>query len=165
MNKPILCGALMVMAFAAPAALPGEAGAQQTITCSSQDERRTTCAADTRGGAYLSRQISRAPCEYDRTWGYTPGGIWVSNGCRAEFVVDIPPATTPISAADALRVCRNTVAARMAMTNPSVVRVEIHPPDDQDGRSVGWSTSDGRAGSCRVNANGEVTGWLVRVPR
>ena len=31
------------------------------------------------------RQLSRAACIQGRTWGYGRNGIWVSDGCRAEF--------------------------------------------------------------------------------
>ena len=56
-----------------------------TITCSSDDGRRNYCAADTRNGVRLTRQISESACDYGRTWGYDARGIWVDNGCRAEF--------------------------------------------------------------------------------
>ena len=35
----------------------------------------------------LTRQISRNACILNRTWGYDSRGIWVSNGCRGEFLV------------------------------------------------------------------------------
>ena len=56
-----------------------------TITCSSNDGRHNHCEADTRNGVDLTRQISESACEYGRTWGYDARGIWVDNGCRAEF--------------------------------------------------------------------------------
>ena len=43
------------------------------------------CRADTRNGARLYRQLSRARCQYNDTWGYDRRGIWVEQGCRAEF--------------------------------------------------------------------------------
>ncbi|HYM05616.1 MAG TPA: DUF3011 domain-containing protein [Terriglobales bacterium] len=60
-------------------------GAGGTITCASNDGRRNYCEADTRNGVVLTRQISGSPCDYGRTWGYDARGIWVDNGCRAEF--------------------------------------------------------------------------------
>jgi hypothetical protein len=33
----------------------------------------------------LSRQISSDPCVAGRSWGFEQTGIWVNNGCRAEF--------------------------------------------------------------------------------
>lgn len=149
------------------AGMPDHASAQRRINCESQQHRRAACEADTRGGVFLRQQNSLATCTYGQSWGYTANAVWVTNGCRGEFVVDIPPAgsgSMAISPDDALRICRNTVAARLSLTDPTVVRVDIFPPDDQDGRSIGWVTSDGRGGSCRVSASGEVTGWTVRVP-
>jgi hypothetical protein len=167
MRKTTLYAALGVACLGL-GALPGHASAQRKIRCDSQVDRRTQCEADTRGGVYLHEQKSSAPCLYDRTWGYTPTAVWVANGCRGEFMVDIPPVgsgSSPISPADAMRICRNTVAARLTIPDPTVVRVDIYPPDDQAGRSVGWTTSNGYAGSCRVSATGEVTGWTIRNPQ
>lgn len=57
-----------------------------TVRCESNDNRSRRCAADTRGGVMLSRQLSRTACVQGRSWGWDNGGIWVSHGCRAEFV-------------------------------------------------------------------------------
>lgn len=68
-------------------ALPQPASAQ-TITCESHHNRRQYCqVGDTRGGVELVRQISRAPCERGRSWGYDDQGIWVDRGCKGEFSV------------------------------------------------------------------------------
>lgn len=53
--------------------------------CESQDGRTRECAANTRAGVQLVRVLSNAPCVQGRTWGYGRNGIWVSQGCRAEF--------------------------------------------------------------------------------
>jgi hypothetical protein len=57
------------------------------ITCSSNDGRRKYCNADTRAGVRMTRQLSKPPCDQNRTWGYDRSGIWVDRGCRAEFMV------------------------------------------------------------------------------
>jgi Protein of unknown function (DUF3011) len=57
----------------------------QTVLCESNGSARKHCPADTRGGVRLSRQVSTAPCREGSTWGYDDRGVWVSNGCRAEF--------------------------------------------------------------------------------
>lgn len=166
MRKTMLCTALAAASLAV-SALPGRADAQRKIECESQAGRRTLCEADTRGGVYLHERESDAPCTYGRTWGYTPTAVWVSNGCRGEFIVDLPPVVTPrqpLSAADALRICRNTAAARLDLANPSAVRIDVQPPDAQGGRAIGWSTG-GRSGTCRVSSTGQVTGWTVRGQR
>ncbi len=56
-----------------------------TIRCESIDRRRSYCAIDTRGGVDIERQLSSANCIYRRTWGYDRRGIWVDQGCRADF--------------------------------------------------------------------------------
>lgn len=57
-----------------------------SITCSSRENRRQSCAWDTRRGIpQLVEQLSGSRCEHGRSWGYTRGAVWVSNGCRARF--------------------------------------------------------------------------------
>ncbi len=57
----------------------------QTLTCGSRGNHRAYCAADTRRGAILVQQVSQAPCVQGRSWGFDARGIWVQNGCRAQF--------------------------------------------------------------------------------
>lgn len=60
----------------------------ERLVCKSSDYRRRYCPADIRyGAAALVRQRSQAPCVYGRTWAYDQRGIWVSNGCEAEFEI------------------------------------------------------------------------------
>lgn len=59
----------------------------QVFRCESQDNRVRRCSADTRYGVRINRQLSDAPCVQGRSWGYDNSGVWVSNGCRAEFVI------------------------------------------------------------------------------
>ena len=61
----------------------GDAG--RLFRCESNDRRPRECAADIRGGVQLVRQLSSAPCVQGRTWGYSRNGVWVADGCRAEF--------------------------------------------------------------------------------
>ncbi len=62
-------------------------GDSGTIRCESEGGRQRRCNVDTRGGVSLSRQLSDSPCIQGRSWGYDRGGIWVGQGCRAEFEV------------------------------------------------------------------------------
>ena len=57
----------------------------RVFRCESNDGRYVECAANTRAGGQPVRQLSRAPCIEGQSWGYGRGGIWVSQGCRAEF--------------------------------------------------------------------------------
>lgn len=77
---------VMVLAAAAGAA-PRPAQAQNVITCESHGGRRQTCSVDTRGGVRLVRRLSDNPCIQGRSWGTTRNGVWVDDGCRAQFAV------------------------------------------------------------------------------
>ncbi len=57
----------------------------QVFRCESHDGRARECAANTRAGVQLVKQLSSSPCIQGRTWGYGRNGIWVAQGCRAEF--------------------------------------------------------------------------------
>jgi hypothetical protein len=62
-------------------------GHSRTVRCESTNSRRTTCRVDTQGGVRIARQISHTDCLEGRTWGANSSGIWVSNGCRADFAI------------------------------------------------------------------------------
>ena len=66
---------------------PATAGAGKRVICESKDGQRSLCAADTSMGVAVVRQVSDAPCVLNSTWGYDSNGIWVTAGCRAEFVL------------------------------------------------------------------------------
>jgi len=55
------------------------------IYCASDDGSRHFCPARTDMGVRLSRQRSGSECILGRTWGYTRRGVWVDQGCRADF--------------------------------------------------------------------------------
>ena len=63
----------------------GSSYGEQRITCESNSQRTNWCALDTRGGVTLVRQLSRGSCIEGRSWGFDRRGVWVSQGCRAEF--------------------------------------------------------------------------------
>jgi len=65
----------------------GPSQAMQTVLCESSGSRRTHCSADTSFGVSLTREISNNNCFVNRTWGSDENGVWVSNGCRAEFAM------------------------------------------------------------------------------
>ena len=58
----------------------------QQIVCESWQFRPQQCPADTRGGVRLLQQTGGI-CTQGQTWGFSPAGIWVTNGCRAIFAV------------------------------------------------------------------------------
>ena len=60
------------------------------VRCESQDQGTQRCEIPGgRGGARveIAEQLSRAPCRFGTSWGYDRRAIWVSDGCRAEFLV------------------------------------------------------------------------------
>lgn len=67
---------------------PGAVPAAATlVTCESKGGHRTLCKGATGRGVGLIRQLSEANCVLNRSWGYDATGIWVSDGCRADFAV------------------------------------------------------------------------------
>jgi hypothetical protein len=68
-----------------PGLAPGPRSA--SIVCESQDGKKKICPADTRLGVAVVRQMSDSPCTLNSTWGYDSDGIWVTAGCRAEFIL------------------------------------------------------------------------------
>jgi hypothetical protein len=59
----------------------------RTVVCESDSNSRHRCDVDTQYGVRLTRQLSRTDCVLNRTWGYDSRGIWVREGCRAEFTL------------------------------------------------------------------------------
>jgi hypothetical protein len=61
-------------------------GSGRRASCESRDGRYRECPVNFTGRAQVYRQLSSSTCLYNRDWGQRFGMIWVSNGCRAEFV-------------------------------------------------------------------------------
>jgi len=59
----------------------------QTVRCDSNgyNADRQYCPVDARGGVRMAREYSNNVCRQGSNWGYDNGGIWVSNGCSADF--------------------------------------------------------------------------------
>lgn len=64
-----------------------QGGRGDVVRCESSDRRTRHCNVDTRGGVRLVRQLSDARCIEGSTWGTDRNGIWVTQGCRAEFAL------------------------------------------------------------------------------
>ena len=81
-------GAALPVAAAPQFARPADAYlpvAQQTVRCESNDGRTVVCPFPTRTGVRLVRQLSDSDCVAGRNWGYDARGVWVTQGCRADF--------------------------------------------------------------------------------
>lgn len=61
-----------------------------TVGCESIDGRDRFCQVDLggAGSASLQQQISNTPCIEGQNWGSNRAGIWVTQGCRAVFLID-----------------------------------------------------------------------------
>ena len=59
----------------------------QTLRCASKGGKYNYCPTNTGGYVRLERQLSDTQCVKWRTWGYDSNGVWVDQGCRAEFTV------------------------------------------------------------------------------
>ena len=58
-----------------------------TFRCESTGGQQQFCQVDSRAGVRIVRQLSNSACVQGQSWGIARGGVWVSNGCRAEFAV------------------------------------------------------------------------------
>jgi hypothetical protein len=58
-----------------------------TVRCESVGGHRTFCPVGRIERVRVSRQLSQRSCIRGRNWNYDSRGIWVSNGCRANFQV------------------------------------------------------------------------------
>jgi hypothetical protein len=56
------------------------------VRCESDDGKTRECPVDATGGARLLRQLSKTPCVEGQSWGRMRRSIWVTQGCRAEFL-------------------------------------------------------------------------------
>lgn len=67
--------------------IPMTSSTRSTVVCESQNNALNRCAANTIYGVTLARQLSNNMCVRGQTWGYDADGIWVTRGCRGEFVL------------------------------------------------------------------------------
>jgi Protein of unknown function (DUF3011) len=80
--------AIVVIAGSLPTGSGAVANASyvlQYFSCDSDGNRYRFCPANTNRGVRLVRVKSDASCIQGRSWGYDRRGIWVKDGCRADF--------------------------------------------------------------------------------
>lgn len=60
------------------------------VRCRSEGYNYRMCQIDTGRGSMvrIAKQLSGTPCIEGRNWGWNRAGIWVDQGCGAEFIVD-----------------------------------------------------------------------------
>jgi hypothetical protein len=59
----------------------------EIIVCESIKNQQNYCSIPRGARVRLHNQLSRSSCSEGYSWGYDRRGVWVSNGCRAEFEV------------------------------------------------------------------------------
>lgn len=81
---------ILVSGLAIGIVMPAHAqlGPSSVVRCESDDGRTRECAVGYARDARLVRQLSRSPCIEGETWGLTRRSLWVTRGCRGEFVID-----------------------------------------------------------------------------
>jgi hypothetical protein len=81
------CLAIGVLISAAVTLAAGDALAER-IRCTSKDYRYAFCDTQKRiVSARVAKRHSTRPCTQSRTWGWERDGIWVDDGCDADFEV------------------------------------------------------------------------------
>lgn len=59
-----------------------------TIVCASKNGKPNRCRTNYAiRRADIDKKYSGSPCTYGRTWGYDQNEVWVTDGCRARFVL------------------------------------------------------------------------------
>jgi Protein of unknown function (DUF3011) len=72
----------------------------KVVSCAS-DGGKKYCDVSTGRGVRLVKQKGDAPCKEGSTWGYDGLGIWVDQGCNADFAVGVAPARAKTGDSDA----------------------------------------------------------------
>jgi hypothetical protein len=83
--------------------------ALSTVTCQSVDTPKVRCAVETRYGVALLRQVSEKDCVLGKTWDFDELGVWVSDGCHAQFALGgfrLPAGAVPQTATK--MICEST---------------------------------------------------------
>jgi Protein of unknown function (DUF3011) len=65
------------------------------VTCASKVGERQECPANTSRGVVLARSYGESACLLGKTWGYDDNGVWVADGCVADFIVATGGAAVP----------------------------------------------------------------------
>jgi hypothetical protein len=117
--------------------LAGTASAR-SVMCESVGNDQRFCPADTRGGVWLSVQYSKASCRQGSSWGYDNRGIWVSNGCRAQF--DLGDYRSSHSSSD-----ESKAAAALAIGLIGAAAIASHHQRDDDDRGYVYQPYDHHA--------------------
>jgi len=161
---------LRIGALAALLALPAApVHASYTISCNSHGYRYQYCSANTNGYVRLQYQTSQAPCIRGRSWGSDNGGVWVNNGCSAQFEVGGNSGGSNAGAAVAAGIglaILGALAANQDNDNNDYNSVYGPPPYPIGGGPVpGWAIGTfngwlwGQSQTIQINPDGGVNVW------
>jgi hypothetical protein len=59
----------------------------KAVVCESLNNTRSLCPAETQFGVAIIRQLSESECVLGKTWGFDETGVWVTEGCHAQFAL------------------------------------------------------------------------------
>jgi Protein of unknown function (DUF3011) len=164
--------AALIALVAAVGLAPRHAAAQTVVTCESADGHKQLCPVNTAGGVTLYRQLSSTACVQGRNWNVNPSVIWVSGGCRAQFMVGNTRGgrynnggynnnnnnnngyNNNRTANSTEGLCRRAVRQQVGR-GVEVSTWAIN--NSRNNARVGWRLANGRAGECRIDRNGNVS--------
>jgi hypothetical protein len=63
-------------------------GGHRIVLCESNDRRRKFRSGRTGRRPRLVEQVPRSACREGYSYGFTPDGVWVDQGCRGRFDTD-----------------------------------------------------------------------------
>jgi hypothetical protein len=106
-----------------------------SLTCASDPGGRQHCAANTSAGVLMARSLGPGACLLGKTWGYDDAGVWVLDGCGAEFIVAGSPAVAgtlaavPAPTAPAVESIEPVTAMATPMAEPGVRPMQMDVPE------------------------------------
>jgi hypothetical protein len=89
---------LATLAVVADAEADAQESATVSVNCASLEGKRQHCAANTSAGVLMARSNGSGACLLGKTWGYDDAGVWVLDGCSADFIVTRSPGTVALAA-------------------------------------------------------------------
>jgi hypothetical protein len=83
----VLTASIALSALSAFSPVFAQQVSMRSVTCESVDGERQHCSANTASGILMARSFGEGACLLGKSWGYDDAGVWVTDGCAAEFMV------------------------------------------------------------------------------
>ena len=103
------------------------------IDCASSGSERQHCAADTSAGVVMLHPTGDVACLLGRNWGYDASGVWVTEGCAAEFATGSTTKVTATASGGGEVISANAFTPADAKT----VTTGVNPEIAKDNKYVG----------------------------